>query len=297
MPGRARSDCTDATLMILPRPRLIMPRATAPPDEERAVRSVSTTRRQSAASRSTSGTRCCTPALLTRTPTGPTSASTRRHGGVDRRLVGDVEGVRVHAVRAEPSGELGAGPLEPVGVAAVQHDGRAGAGEALGQRAADAPARAGDQRDRPREVEQGGDAGLGHRAHPTTRDRAAPRAVRSARAHADDRRARARVRRGRPRRRPPVLLLHGWPDAARGWGPVAARLADAGPPGAPARVAGDRRHPLPVGGGGPRRDARTRWPPTSSTWPTRWGSSGSPSSGTTGARGSPTGWPRWCPSG
>ena len=27
---------------------------------------------------------------------------------------------------------------------------------------------------------------------------------------------------------PPVLLLHGWPDAARSWGPVAARLADAG---------------------------------------------------------------------
>jgi len=26
----------------------------------------------------------------------------------------------------------------------------------------------------------------------------------------------------------PVLLLHGWPDAARGWAPVAARLADAG---------------------------------------------------------------------
>ena len=27
----------------------------------------------------------------------------------------------------------------------------------------------------------------------------------------------------------PVVLLHGWPDAARGWAPVAARLADAGP--------------------------------------------------------------------
>lgn len=26
----------------------------------------------------------------------------------------------------------------------------------------------------------------------------------------------------------PVVLLHGWPDAARSWGPVAARLADAG---------------------------------------------------------------------
>ena len=27
---------------------------------------------------------------------------------------------------------------------------------------------------------------------------------------------------------PPVVLLHGWPDAARSWGPVAARLADSG---------------------------------------------------------------------
>ena len=30
-----------------------------------------------------------------------------------------------------------------------------------------------------------------------------------------------------PSQGPPVLLLHGWPDAARSWGPVAARLADA----------------------------------------------------------------------
>lgn len=33
---------------------------------------------------------------------------------------------------------------------------------------------------------------------------------------------------GGPREGPPVILLHGWPDAARAWNPVAARLNQAG---------------------------------------------------------------------
>jgi hypothetical protein len=89
----------------------------------------------------------------------------------------------------------------------------------------------------------------------------------------------------------PILLLHGWPDAPRGWGPVARRLQERGwRTIVPARVARVRL------GSVPRRrrgtDAGSRLPVTRSTSWTHSASTVSPSSATTGAHASPTRWPR-----
>ncbi|GAA1425642.1 hypothetical protein GCM10009640_24700 [Agrococcus citreus] len=77
--------------------------------------------------------------------------------GLDRRRIGHVEGrdVRLAAGRR---GDLARGALGLRAVAAVHDDGRAGLGEALRERAADALARAGDERCAPGEVEERGAA-------------------------------------------------------------------------------------------------------------------------------------------
>ena len=54
-PGRARADCTDAMLMILPRPRATMPRATSRPTKKALVKFVSSSRYHSASGNSSSG--------------------------------------------------------------------------------------------------------------------------------------------------------------------------------------------------------------------------------------------------
>src|SRR4051795_7283881 len=76
VPARASSDCSDATLTILPRPRATIPRATARPTRNALVRLVSSTRRHASSGKSSSGDRCCTPALFTRMSSGPSRVST-----------------------------------------------------------------------------------------------------------------------------------------------------------------------------------------------------------------------------
>ena len=75
----------------------------------------------------------------------------RRDAGLDRRAVGDVERDLVHAPLA--AGQLRRGPLERLLVAPVQRDRAAGLHQPAGERAADAAARAGDERDAPADVE------------------------------------------------------------------------------------------------------------------------------------------------
>jgi hypothetical protein len=97
---------------------------------------------------------------------GPDLGLDRGHRLLHRGLVGDVERVRVHPAGASGPGERPTGLLEPVRVATVQHDRGPGPEQALGQRPPDAAARPGDERDRPGEVEEGGDAGDVLHAHP-----------------------------------------------------------------------------------------------------------------------------------
>ena len=68
--------------------------------------------------------------------------------GGDGGGVGDVEG------RGRGAGDGGGGRSQAVGVAAVEHDRRAVDGEALGEREADALARAGDEGAAAGEVEE-----------------------------------------------------------------------------------------------------------------------------------------------
>jgi hypothetical protein len=73
-------------------------------------------------------------------------------GGLHRRMVGGVEGQGMHCRAPGPQalGRLG----EAGRVAPVEHDFRARAGKALGQRQADAAARSGDEGAPPRQVKE-----------------------------------------------------------------------------------------------------------------------------------------------
>ena len=89
-----------------------------------------------------------------------------------------------------------------------------------------------------------------------------------------------------------MLLLHGWPDSPRTWREVASRLTGAGYGRSCRRCAGSRRPGsatrTPRGRGRSSRWRRTRWTCSTGSALTgpRW-------SGTTGAPGPATRWPRW----
>ena len=151
MPGRPSSLCTEQMLMILPRRRGIMRRATAWPTRNTLSTLVFISSCQCASSNWSSGARRCMPALLTRMSMAPMSASMRSIGlghGIAR---GHVEGGGEDggAFVAQPRGGL----LELVGVARVEDHARAGAGQPARQREADAGAGAGDERGAAAEVE------------------------------------------------------------------------------------------------------------------------------------------------
>ncbi len=75
-------------------------------------------------------------------------------GRFDGGLVGDVEGLGIDAVTF--GGKCRARGLERGGIAGIEHDARASAGQSAGQGQADALARPGDQRGPAVEREQGG---------------------------------------------------------------------------------------------------------------------------------------------
>src|SRR5262249_45288304 len=75
MPGRPSSLCTEQMLMILPRRRAIMWRATACPTKNMLSRLGRMISRDGASGNSSNGARRCTPALLTRMSTAPSSCS------------------------------------------------------------------------------------------------------------------------------------------------------------------------------------------------------------------------------
>ena len=75
MPGRLTSDCSDAMLMILPRPRCFMRMATSRPTRKALVMLVATNAFQSSTVNSVKGARRCIPALFTQMSSGPTVSS------------------------------------------------------------------------------------------------------------------------------------------------------------------------------------------------------------------------------
>ena len=84
MPGRLTSDCSEAMLMIRPRPRGCMWRATAWPTRKALVTLVAIRAFQSSSGNSVNGARRCIPALLTQMSIGPTVSSIRGDAGGHR---------------------------------------------------------------------------------------------------------------------------------------------------------------------------------------------------------------------
>ncbi len=97
----------------------------------------------------------------------------RGEGGLDRRLVGDVEGRLVDGVALRP--EIAGGRGDARRRAAVDHHRGAGFGQAFGEAAAEAAGRSGDERGAAGEVEGSSD----HLAHPRSSERRTRRSVRS----------------------------------------------------------------------------------------------------------------------
>ena len=122
--GRPSSLWTEQMLMILPRLRAIMWRATAWPFRNTLSRLVRISSCQCSTVKSSSGPRRCMPALLIRMSMAPMVFSMSSTAAADGLAVGDVEGLDMHGCAFVAQG-LGGG-LELVLAAGIEDDGGAG---------------------------------------------------------------------------------------------------------------------------------------------------------------------------
>ena len=151
MPGRPSSLCTEQMLMILPRRRAIMCRATAWPTMNTLSRLVRISSCQCSCVKSCKRRAALHAGVVDQDVDRADVGLDARHGRRHGVGVGGVEGAGVH--RGTFCAQLRRGGFELGGVAPVQHHGRAGAGQPTCQRQPDAGAGAGDQRGLAAQVE------------------------------------------------------------------------------------------------------------------------------------------------